>query len=64
MDTIFLYNLCVEIKIIKCIDCGKEVEVDSRNMTKERCDECYEIHRKKKSREKALRYYHKTKQTK
>ena len=27
-------------KTLECIDCGKEFTVDSRNMTKCRCDEC------------------------
>lgn len=38
-------------KIIKCVDCGKEVEVDARNMTKNRCDECYKVYRRKKKTE-------------
>lgn len=31
---------CVGDKVISCIDCGKEFTVDSRNMTKCRCDTC------------------------
>lgn len=50
-----------ETKTIQCIDCGVNIKVDARNNTKTRCDECYEIYRKEKSREKALRYYHKNK---
>lgn len=34
-----------------CIDCGKEFQVDSRNMTKDRCDECYSVHRRKQKTE-------------
>lgn len=29
-----------KLKVMKCIDCGKDFFVDSRNMTKCRCDEC------------------------
>lgn len=38
-------------KTIKCIDCSKEIEVDARNMTKVRCDECQSEHRKAWDRE-------------
>lgn len=34
-------------KIIKCVDCGKEVEVDSKDNSTDRCEECYRIYRKK-----------------
>ena len=33
-------------KIVTCIDCGKEFEVDARNMKKIRCNECQSEHRK------------------
>lgn len=33
-------------KIIKCIDCGLEFQVDKSVKRKDRCDECYEKHRK------------------
>lgn len=33
-------------KIIKCIDCGKEVKVDAKDNETNRCKECYEIYRK------------------
>lgn len=32
-----------EIKTITCQDCGKEVIVDARNMTKTRCDKCQSL---------------------
>ena len=34
-----------------CVDCGKEFNVDIRNMTKYRCDECQHEHRKEWDRE-------------
>jgi hypothetical protein len=37
-------------KIVKCVDCGKEFSVDSRNMTKCRCEECQKIVNKEKTR--------------
>lgn len=30
----------IGIKIIECIDCGKEVEVDAKANNRNRCDEC------------------------
>lgn len=39
------------LKIKWCVDCGKEFQVDSRNMTKCRCDECQHEHRKEWDRE-------------
>lgn len=30
----------VKMKTIECVDCGKEAYVDTRNMTKCRCDDC------------------------
>lgn len=38
-------------KTIKCIDCGDDFVVDSRNMTKNRCDNCYYIYRRNKKTE-------------
>ena len=44
------------LKAMKCIDCGNDFFVDSRNMTKCRCDECqYEID-KEKTRQRVRRY--------
>lgn len=43
-------------KTLKCIDCGKDVDVDSRNMTKDRCDDCYVAYRKLKVRENVKRH--------
>jgi hypothetical protein len=40
-----------DMKTRWCIDCGKEFSVDSRNMTKCRCDECQREHRKEWDRE-------------
>ena len=39
-----------ETKIIRCSDCGKEVVVDARNMTKTRCDKCQNIRDKELNR--------------
>lgn len=38
-------------KMVKCVDCGKFVEVDARNNTKDKCQECYEKYRKKRKSE-------------
>lgn len=38
-------------KIVVCVDCGKEFSVDSRNTTKDRCDDCYLIYRRQKKTE-------------
>lgn len=38
-------------KTMKCIDCGEDIVVDSRNMTKNRCDNCYYIYRRQKKTE-------------
>ena len=38
-------------KVVTCIDCGQEFTVDSRNMTKCRCDDCQIEYRKKWDRE-------------
>lgn len=35
----------IKTKTITCIDCGKEVIVDSKNTTQNRCSECYKIYR-------------------
>ena len=46
----------IETKTIICQDCGKEINVDARNMTKTRCDECYEKYRKEKVAENVRNY--------
>lgn len=38
------------IKVL-CIDCGKDVKVDARNMTKIRCDECQHERDKQRKRD-------------
>ena len=35
----------IETKIIQCIDCGKDVVVDSKDTKSVRCNECEKIHR-------------------
>jgi hypothetical protein len=45
------YYIPIETKEIQCTDCGVKVEVDARNMTKTRCDECYKTYRRKKKTE-------------
>lgn len=35
----------IETKIIKCVDCGKEIAVDSKANNKDRCDNCYKVYR-------------------
>lgn len=35
----------IETKIIKCVDCGIEVEVESKDNQTERCLLCYKVHR-------------------
>ncbi len=45
------YGEPIETKTIICIDCGRDVEVDARNMTKIRCDNCQKEHRKKYDRD-------------
>lgn len=37
----------VEEKIIKCVDCGEEVVVDTGARQSDRCDKCYEMYRKR-----------------
>lgn len=44
-----------DVRIKYCVDCGKEFEVDIRNMTKCRCDECQIEYRKKWDRERKQR---------
>lgn len=41
----------IETKVITCIDCGKEIEINSNNKRQNRCDECYKIYRKVKVKE-------------
>lgn len=41
----------VSIKTLVCCDCGKEFEVDARNMKKIRCDKCQKEYRKQWDRE-------------
>jgi hypothetical protein len=57
------YYQPIETKTIKCIepDCGKEFEVDARNMTKIRCDECQKIIDKQKTRLRVQKYRNKDK---
>jgi DNA-directed RNA polymerase subunit RPC12/RpoP len=38
-------------KSIKCVDCGEEFFVDTRNMNKYRCDNCQHEENKKAKRE-------------
>ena len=33
-------------KLIKCVDCGKEFEVDKNNRRSCRCEKCYSAYRK------------------
>ena len=40
----------METKTIKCIDCGKEVEVDGIVKNKKRCDECQKKYDKERNR--------------
>ena len=47
----------IESKTITCIDCGKEVEVDARNMTKVRCNECQDKVDKELKSKRNQRYY-------
>ena len=39
----------IETKTIVCIDCGKEIEIDSRSR-KIRCDDCYKLERQEHNR--------------
>lgn len=43
-------------KTITCIDCGEEVVVDAKDNKTERCNECYETHRRNKVKENVRRY--------
>lgn len=51
-----------ETKIIACVDCGKEFEVDSKNNQSCRCNECYTIYRRKYKSQKELERYYKNKE--
>ena len=53
------YQLVGE-KVIKCVDCGKEFSVDSRNMTKCRCEECQKVVDKEKTRLRVQKFRNKT----
>lgn len=47
-----------ETKTIVCVDCGREVEIDSKNNQSCRCPDCYTTYRKKyKSQKELERYY-------
>jgi hypothetical protein len=48
-------------KLILCVDCGDEFEVDGIVKNKNRCDVCYEKHRSQQSREKSKKHYDKKK---
>lgn len=50
-----------KVKYKRCIDCGRQILVDSKDNQTVRCDECYSKWREQKSREKSLRYYYKQK---
>lgn len=39
-----------------CIDCGEEFQVDSRNMTKCRCEQCQHVVDKEKTRQRVQKY--------
>lgn len=47
-------------KLIKCVDCGKDVTVDAKSRVK-RCDTCKEVHRKEQINKNAIKYYHNNK---
>jgi hypothetical protein len=49
----------IEFKTIQCVDCGCDVVIDARNMTKTRCDKCYSIHRRKQINENVKKYRNK-----
>jgi DNA-directed RNA polymerase subunit RPC12/RpoP len=44
------------MKIKWCIDCGKEFQIDSRNMTKCRCEQCQHVVDKEKTRQRVQKY--------
>lgn len=58
--TVFLICKRYATKIIKCIDCGNNVEVNAWDMKTYRCDECQHIVDKRVK----LEYYHRTKNLK
>lgn len=48
-----------KFKVLKCIDCGEDFVVDTRNMNKCRCDGCYVVHRRIKNLEAVKKYQQK-----
>ena len=48
----------IEIKVIYCIDCGKEVTVDSRDNQTVRCNECQHIKDKKSQNQRYKKWYY------
>ncbi len=48
-------------KTIKCIDCGKDVEINGKDNETCRCNDCLKIHKRKLSRERQKRWYYKNK---
>lgn len=44
-------------KTIQCVDCGKKVSVDARNMTKTRCSECQCVREKSLKAERNRKYH-------
>lgn len=51
----------IKTKIIICIDCGKEVEIDAINNTQNRCEECYKKYRRNVINNNSKKYYNKNK---
>jgi len=51
----------IETKTINCIDCGKEVFVDSKDNQTVRCDECYKVWRRDNVKENVRRFREKSK---
>jgi hypothetical protein len=51
----------IETKTIICIDCGKDIEVDTCDMKTCRCKECQDIRNKETKKERNKRYYEKKK---
>ena len=43
--------LKIGLKVVVCVDCGKEFKVDSRNMKKIRCDKCQHTRDKERKRD-------------
>lgn len=50
------YYSPIGTKTIKCIDCGEEIEVDSKDTKTTRCSSCYKKYRKGKVRENVKKY--------